>query len=554
MEIFSIPKLTQKIKIRQLSSYSWLIILLGVFLNIVLWLFFWQQINYEYSKKFEETSQETMNLCIAFEEHVRRIISAADMDLLNLKQVYERDGISNPVIAGYLESEGIDAARNQIAIYNEKGFLVKSFIKNLPLANYSDRAYFQVHRDSVADTLFIGLPIQLKASGQNTIPLSRRINKPDGAFGGIAYIGLKTNYFSSFYEKMNLGPNKLIALIGMDWGVRAHQSGDNLNVGQNIYGSLLWENVQTGRTDGTYITNDDLDGVHRIVSYRVMPDYPFVLAVGKSTQVAFANTEKRKQSYILLASLTSLFSLVFCYLLISRAEQELVLNKELIRLSSLNIVGEMAAGIGHEVRNPMTTVRGYLQMFQRKPDFIKYQEHLQTMIEELDRANSIITEFLSLAKNKTVELTQGSLNNTINTLMPLLQADALHKGHDIEFIATDLPNIQFDEKEIRQLILNITRNGLEAMESSGKITIKTYLDGGREILAIQDTGSGIPEEVKIKLGTPFVTTKESGTGLGLPVCYRIAQRHGADIDLETSDQGTTFFIKFPCYNGNLEKR
>lgn len=532
-------------RICKLSNYSWLIIALGIFLNLGIWLFFWQQINYEYDRKIELTSQETMNLCIAFEEHVRRVIADADMDLLNLKQAYEREGIASPVIDDYVNGSAQDSARFQTAIANEHGILVKSFNKIALGVDVSDREYFRVHRDSDSQMLYTGSSLKTKRAGPNVIPLSRRINNPDGSFAGIVFIGLNPEYFLSFYKKIDLGKNQLISLVGKDGIVLARQSGNNLDFGQTIYGSSLWENVQSGQQYGSYVTKNPPEGLKRIVSYRALVEYPLMLAVGKNVQVAFDTVNKRTHNYILGASLVSLFIIAFCYLLVSRAEQRLVLNTELLRLDRLNIVGEMAAGIGHEVRNPMTTVRGYLQMFQRKGDFAKYQEHLQTMIEELDRANSIITEFLSLAKDKTIDITPGDLNETVNTLFPLLQADAFRRGHNIEIATTAIPAIQIDQKEIRQLILNLTRNGLEAMKAGGKLTIRTYLEEDRVILAISDTGPGIPPEIKAKLGTPFFTTKESGTGLGLPVCYRIAQRHEAIIAINTSSQGTTFCVKFP---------
>ena len=220
------------------------------------------------------------------------------------------------------------------------------------------------------------------------------------------------------------------------------------------------------------------------------------------------------------------------------------MEEELTRLETLNTVGEMAAGISHEVRNPMTTVRGYLQLFLRKEAFKDYGKQIQTMIDELDRANSIITEFLSLAKDKVSEIKADSLNEIIHVLSPLLQAEAYRMGHEIEFKTSDIPDIPMDKNEIRQLILNLTRNGFEAMASSGKLIIQTYLEKQNVVLRIQDTGTGIPEEVLRKLGTPFLTTKENGTGLGLSVCYRIAQSHNAKITANSSPEGTTFFIKF----------
>lgn len=220
------------------------------------------------------------------------------------------------------------------------------------------------------------------------------------------------------------------------------------------------------------------------------------------------------------------------------------LDSELARLDRLNLVGEMAAGIGHEVRNPMTTVRGYLQLFQCNPKFALYIEQIKTMIEEIDRANSIISEFLSLAKNKVSEMTLGNLNETISVIFPLLQADAFRNGHQLEMELAKIPNTIFNEKEIRQLVLNLVRNGMEAMESPGLIAIKTYSSSDNIILEVSDTGKGIPSDLLDKIGTPFFSTKENGTGLGLAVCYRIAQRHKARIEVISYPGCTTFSVKF----------
>jgi len=217
---------------------------------------------------------------------------------------------------------------------------------------------------------------------------------------------------------------------------------------------------------------------------------------------------------------------------------------EVLRLDRLNLVGEMAASIGHEVRNPLTTVRGYLQMFLRKAEIAEYREQFKTMIGELDRANAIISEFLSLAKNKAVELKPYNLNDIISTLLPLLQAEAFHSGHDIQVDMGDIPDINIDEKELRQLVLNLATNGFEAMEPIGRLTIETYTEADKVMLAICDTGKGMSPQALDKLGTPFFTTKDKGTGLGLPVCYRIAERHGAKIDVTTSPQGTKFMVMF----------
>ena len=220
------------------------------------------------------------------------------------------------------------------------------------------------------------------------------------------------------------------------------------------------------------------------------------------------------------------------------------LKNEMARLDRLHLVGEMAAGIGHEIRNPMTTVRGFLQMLGEKKDCLKYKEYFDLMIEELDRANSIITEFLSLAKNKAVKKKEHNLNLVIRALFPLIRADAIRADKYVKLALEDIPDLFIDEKEIRQLILNLVRNGLEAMSSGGNLTIETFMDKGDVVLAVKDQGEGIGPDVLVRLGTPFFTTKDNGTGLGLAVCYSIAARHNATIKVETSSKGSAFYVRF----------
>ncbi|MFZ5645121.1 MAG: ATP-binding protein [Bacillota bacterium] len=224
--------------------------------------------------------------------------------------------------------------------------------------------------------------------------------------------------------------------------------------------------------------------------------------------------------------------------------ERMKMEKEIASLDRFNLVGQMAAGIGHEIRNPMTTVRGLLQVLKNKQGCRDYEDYFNIMIEELDRANSIITEFLNIAKNKPVNLKPSNINTVIKLLSPLITADAMNLNKSVMLDLNDVPDLYMNEKEIRQLILNLVRNGLEAMEQGGRLTIKTVFDKDEVVLKVQDEGKGIEPELLDKIGTPFFTTKESGTGLGLAVCYGVAARHGASIDVKTGKSGTTFAVRF----------
>ncbi len=224
--------------------------------------------------------------------------------------------------------------------------------------------------------------------------------------------------------------------------------------------------------------------------------------------------------------------------------QQRKLEKEMSRLGQLNTVGEMAASIGHEIRNPMTTVQGFLQIMSQNEQLKEQQPYFDLMLEELSRANFIITEFLSFAKDRLVNLQCHDLNRILNVLAPLLVADATKEDKYISFSFGKISELLLDEKEIRQLILNLVRNALEAMSAGGKVIIRTSQEDDGVLLSVQDEGEGIPPKIQEQLGTPFLTSKENGTGLGLAVCYSIVARHKANLSYDTGPKGSNFMVKF----------
>ncbi|MDR3541276.1 MAG: ATP-binding protein [Desulfosporosinus sp.] len=221
-------------------------------------------------------------------------------------------------------------------------------------------------------------------------------------------------------------------------------------------------------------------------------------------------------------------------------------QQEFARLERLNLIGQLAAGISHEIRNPLTTVKGFLQMFGSRSKYEQDKEYMDLMVSEIDRANEIITDFLSLAKANLDNIKPNNLNAVINKVFPMLQADAFNNNKEVIFEPNILPDILINENEIKQLILNLVRNGLEVTPENGRVIINAYIQGDRVVLAIKDNGNGIPEEIQEKIGTPFFTTKESGTGLGLAISIGIAQRHKATFEFKTGANGTVFYTIFPA--------
>ncbi len=217
---------------------------------------------------------------------------------------------------------------------------------------------------------------------------------------------------------------------------------------------------------------------------------------------------------------------------------------DVARVEKLDIMSKLSASVAHEIRNPLTSIKGFLQLMQGKREYAEYAPYFNIIFEEIDRINCIIGEFLSLARNKPSAFIKENLNNIINAIYPLIQADAIKNGSNIILELGNIYDIQVIPEDIRQLILNLVRNGLEAMPTGGNLTIRTYAMNGGIILEVADEGIGISPDIIDKIGSPFFTTKETGTGLGLAICNNIATKHNATLNFKANPKGTSFYVNF----------
>ncbi|MCY7714940.1 ATP-binding protein [Bacillus altitudinis] len=221
-------------------------------------------------------------------------------------------------------------------------------------------------------------------------------------------------------------------------------------------------------------------------------------------------------------------------------------EKMLMKSEMLSAVGQLAAGIAHEIRNPLTSLKGFLQlMIQSK----KYQkDYADVMMSEFNRLESIINEFLVLSRSKSVKFEPVNVNLLLEEVIMVVESQAVLKGVSIQKnLAPSLPHIQGIPNELKQVFLNILKNGIEAMDGvTGVIQVTSLLKNDQMMLIFEDQGKGIPEDEIGKLGEPFYTTKEKGTGLGLMMTIKIIESHGGTIRFESkSFEGTRVIITFP---------
>ncbi|WP_102348866.1 PAS domain-containing sensor histidine kinase [Bacillus sp. Marseille-P3661] len=227
------------------------------------------------------------------------------------------------------------------------------------------------------------------------------------------------------------------------------------------------------------------------------------------------------------------------------------LAEEMIRRSDkLSAVGQLAAGVAHEIRNPLTTLKGFIQLFKGDLD----SKYVDIMLAELDRINLIVSEFLILSKPQAIKYGFKDVNQILQNIIALLESQAII--NNIQFhleMDKNIPHIKCEENQLKQVFINLLKNAIEAMPNGGKITVKVQIiNVGIVKIVIIDEGVGIAEEQIPKLGEPFFTTKEDGTGLGLMVSFRIIESHGGTMNMSSQlNKGTTIEISLPI-NGPEE--
>ncbi|MCM3703572.1 ATP-binding protein [Paenibacillus macerans] len=238
---------------------------------------------------------------------------------------------------------------------------------------------------------------------------------------------------------------------------------------------------------------------------------------------------------------------ITAFISISRDMTEHNKMDELLRRSEkLTTVGQLAAGVAHEIRNPLTTLRGFLQM-QQQTKAINTM-HTDVMLAELDRINLIVSEFLILAKPQAVQFLTKDVRFTLGDVVSLLDSEA--HLHNIEFavLFSQQPvMVHCEENQLKQVFINVLKNAMEAMPKGGKIALQLEVHDGRQaVLRVIDEGEGIAKERLLKLGEPFYTNKEKGTGLGLMVSQRIIESHRGTLLIESElGKGTVVTITLP---------
>ena len=281
----------------------------------------------------------------------------------------------------------------------------------------------------------------------------------------------------------------------------------------------------------------------------------------KEIQPILRQIQKTVALSILFFLILGISAIVLIWINQNRHLQKLKEMEDRIRLAErLSSLGHLAAGVAHEIRNPLNAIGMGIQRLKREfspPEESKRNEFLsfaELILKETRRVNEIIEQFLALSRPFQLRLKESSLGDLLNSLVMLFQEEASSLGIKIETdIDPDLPSLQMDEEKLTQALINIMKNGMQAMEQGGVLRIEAHGIRDRVEVKISDSGTGIPPDQMEKIFNYYYTTKEKGVGLGLPIAHRIIEAHQGQLKVESQvGTGTEVTILLPIKQGRVE--
>ncbi|MEH7884784.1 ATP-binding protein [Bacillus sp. JJ1609] len=275
-----------------------------------------------------------------------------------------------------------------------------------------------------------------------------------------------------------------------------------------------------------------------------------ILVIHVFTNGAPVNTNKLMMNVAIFGAI-QVFAVWISAILDESIIEKNLMRKEILRAEKLNTLGELAASIAHEIRNPLTVVKGFLQMMHKQEKGDNYY-YLSLVLTELGRAEAIINDYLNFAKPQFEKLEDAELAKIITEVSLLLEAFAAKENVQINVKLEWEVFVKTDRNQLKQALVNIIKNAIEATEEGGEVSINQRTIGDESYITITDNGKGMDSEQIARLGTLFYTTKDKGTGLGTSVSIKIIEAMGGIISYKSElGEGTEVTIVLPSFNNTL---
>jgi signal transduction histidine kinase len=501
------------------------------------------------------------NLARAFEEHTVRTLAAVDQTVLFLKHQYERYGDRVDIVEYVRDGMVISSLFNQIGVIDAHGIYRLSNLPDHKPIDLSDREHFRVHVDRPDVGLFVSRPVLGRASGKWSLQLTRRIDRPDGGFGGVVVISVDPFYFTRLYKEVDLGRNGIVSLVGDDGVIRARRSGDEVSTGQLVPDIPALRQFQ-GQESGSYSSASQVDGIARIYTFRRLDGYPLRVIVGVDAAEAMAAVESRLRGYVAFAALGSAVIVTFAAVATALLRRQRAVSARLkasqARAEEANrLKSEFLASMSHELRTPLNGIIGYAEYLRDAVPEGTEREFAAVILRSGEHLLELVNSILDLSR---IEAGRVDLHRDEVPLRPLAdEAVAMHrpaagsKGLDLDLeLDPALPHsLRCDRTRVLQVLNNLLHNAVKFTER-GRVSLRMGPVARGVAFTVTDTGCGIPAAFqqglfeKFRQADAFVTRRHGGTGLGLALSRELAGLMGGTLTVRSTEGvGSAFTLTLP---------
>ena len=578
-----------------------------------LWIFIAIRSDEDKELVLKQSIANLQNIAISFKEHSQATIRNSDEALRIIKFHYELKGAKDfNLLNEYFAKKVIDVSFfNQAGIINADGIYEFSNLENHKKIDLSDREHFRILKDDYPYDVFVSKPVLGRASKKWSIQLTKRLSKSDGSFNGVAVVSFDPTYFVDFHKQIELGPQGFTSLVGVDGFVRTLRVGDVSKIDSSI-SKIAIPDLIKDKESGYFISDAVFDGVKRIYAFERLKNQPLAVIVGVEENQALAEYERLLRSYLVLGGLLTLLIVAFTTIAIlmlsksqalnvrlqksyndmeSAKQSELDMSQRLTQSEKLAALGQLAAGVAHEINNPIGYVnsnlgalRQYFGIFEKiitsyeayvssrnagefnitdNPEALKKKLNFEFIRQDIGATLSESQEGIVRVKNIVDDLKNFSRNDSNTQWLPFdlhkaIQSTLNIVNFEVKYRAdvvlefSEIPEVECVPSQLNQVFLNLIMNAAQAQspETRGKIVISTGTVEGKVWVEVSDNGVGIAKENLNKIFEPFFTTKEqgAGTGLGLSLSYGIIQKHRGSLTVSSEPGvGTTFRIEIPVH-------
>jgi signal transduction histidine kinase len=510
-----------------------------------------------------EGREKAIRLVQLLNEQTTRAFHTADLVLRNLEDRLEdgppmRD--NDPRFQQHLKDQLVEMPYiRALFVIGADGYITHdSDYPSTPRVSLADRDYFVAHQEDSNLGVHVAKPLISRSVNRWFVPISRRIEQPEGKFDGIVVAAVEPRFFESFYQELGLGPKDSVALFNSDTILIARHPQTPNGSGKAFPHLALFKRVNEAPV-GTY-HSDNLVGDPTIISYHVVPAFPLIVTVSLAQREILAKWRNDAIAWGVGAAAMAVLLFLLAAARERRRNAEAEARSTMANLAHMNrvaTVGELSASMAHEINQPLAAIVANANAATRwlsnpTPDFEEVRESLNRIVNEGHRASHVIGSIRAMFRKDAGDRTLVDINEIIREVVALLQSDLAEKRVTVKSVLTaEVPHVIADRVQLQQVILNLVVNAVEAMEAVTDrqriLQIRSEFGTADGILVtVQDSGPGIDPRAGSQIFDPFFTTKAHGMGMGLSICRSIIEAHGGRLTVsDCKPHGSKFQIVFP---------